>query len=518
MSLLSLRRPASPHAGGDPDTALNVLLVRMRQRFYPETLPALASCWLKTLCAGNHNRPWWMQLRDRIDRAMRGQHFEPLSRGVLISSRNWIERVALAGSDGPPRGQRIAPPFRSVPAERVTPYICRLLNEWLPAELAFLLTDETPEPYDEGIPALARAKALDRLLVRERLCPETLETFLNGDAHSPRLVYPADVEILQDVVLALLGRISAAPLKALPAELLGVTGDSALPPDYQDAVRLGFIERSKTGGEELHVPITDAAAIEILRHDAVRIGSVIVTMDGRAWQPWTLLRGDENRIVYRRGERLVMDCAADHTKLTVRWPETVSSWSGGPPPRGPFELFGREWRVASWEIDDDATLLHLTFSRILPIAESPASAAARNRLQPANVDMAWSELEGALAESMERNSGEPVEQMRRGELIPMGRALGALAECVQRNWILNAKSVEQHLRAARFHHASVAPVYGQAPWRILPERVQASLARTLLQPALVELVSEIFADPPLGYTQAKKAGREEHSTAPSQAA
>lgn len=519
MSLLSLRHATSAHNGRAPDSALNALLVRMRHRFYPETLPALASCWLKTICAANHNRAWWTKLRDGMDRALRDQSFESFPRAVLISTREWIERAVLAGADAPPGAQRAEPPFRPAPPESLVPYVCRVLNEWLPKELALLLYEEEDAGAPgEGIPVLARAKALDRLLVRERLSPETLDTFLNCQTLSPKLVYPADAEILRDVALAHLGRVSAPPLSPLPAELLGVTGDSTLPPEYADAVRHAFLERTENGSEELHVPIEDAAALEILRHDTVRVGSVVVTMDGRAWQPWTLLRDDGSRIVYRPGERLRIDFTADHAKLTVRWPETVSSWSGGLPPRGPFELFGREWRPASWEMDGDTTLLHLTFERVLPIAESPPSAAVRGRLQPAYVDMAWSELERALAESVLRNSGEPVEQMRRAELIPLGRSLRGLAESVEGKWIPNAKKIEQHLRAARYHHASIAPVYGRAPWRILPEGVRASLANRRYKPTMADLLSEIFSDAPLPSARAGRTGPGEHSTSPSQAA
>jgi hypothetical protein len=330
---------------------------------------------------------------------------------------------------------------------------------------------------------------------------------------SPKLVHPADVEILYDVVLALSGRLSSPPLPALPAELLGVTGASALPPDYASAVRRGFLEKAENGEEELHVPIADAAALEILRHDAVRFGSVAVTMDGRAWQPAALLHGDGDRIIYRRGERLRIDCSADHAKLTVEWPETLSSWSGGLPPRGPFELFGREWRAASWEMDGAATLLHLTFSRVIPIADSPPHSEIRDRLQPASVDTAWAELERALAESVLQNSGEPVEQMRRAELIPLGRALYRLAEGVRSN----SNTVEQHVRAARYHHASVAQVYDRAPWRILPEELRASLAARRVRPEILETLCEIFSDAPPVSGQATR-GAQGHSKPPSRAA
>jgi hypothetical protein len=172
MALLSLRRPISANRGHEPDTALEALLARMRQRLYPETLPALASCWLKTLCACHHNRAWWAKLSACLDRALRDEPVGPFPRAVLLSTRNWIEQSVLARADAPPAEQSVDSPLRSISAERFVPYVCRLLNEWLPAEVAVLLTGEVETGESgEGIPALARAKALDRLLVRERLSP-----------------------------------------------------------------------------------------------------------------------------------------------------------------------------------------------------------------------------------------------------------------------------------------------------------------------------------------------------------
>jgi len=495
MSGLPLRQWVFGHVK-EPEAAVDTLLVRMRQRLYPESLPALASCWLKTLCSGSHNRAWWLQLRQSMNRALRNARLEPFAHDVLLSARNWTDRALLGAGELPAGRQQLEPPFRSLPPERIAAYVGRLLNEWLPVEVAGLLTQEAASAdEDTGIPALAVAKALDRLLVRERFAPETLELFLAAGLLSPKFAYPADAEVLRDVVLALLGRISAPAFPVLPAAILVGAADPALAAEYEEAVHRASLEQFD-GGQEIHVPITDADALQILSQDPVRIGSVVVTMDGRAWQPSTLHRGDRNLIVYRPGDRLRIDSTADHVKLTVPWPERPSSWSGAVPRRGPFELYGREWRESSWEMDGQSTLLHLTFSRVLPIAEPSPRAASDGRLHSAYVDMAWSELEAALAESVVQNNREPIEQMRRGELIPLGRALLAFAESVQSNWRWNSKQVETQLRAVRYHQSSVVPAYGLAPWRILPAAVVTSLEKRRLAPASAELLSGIFGDIP----------------------
>src|SRR5206468_2002874 len=123
--------------------------------------------------------------------------------------------------------------------ERLAAYIGRLLNEWLPAQVASLLIEEeqSGKAPEAGIPVLAITKALYGLLVRERLSPETLEMLLAPELLSPKFVYPADAEILHDVVLALLGRLSSPALPILPAVLLGSAVGSSLPADYEDALR-----------------------------------------------------------------------------------------------------------------------------------------------------------------------------------------------------------------------------------------------------------------------------------------
>jgi hypothetical protein len=281
----------------------------------------------------------------------------------------------------------------------------------------------------------------------------------------------------------------------MPVVLLGCVPGSALPTAFEDWLTRASFEWVE-GRDELHVPITDADALQILSHDPVRIGSVLVTMDGRVWQPWRLHRGDQNMIVYTPGDRLRIDFTADHAKLTTPWPERPSSWPGAVPERGPFELFGREWRTASWEMDGESTLLHLTFSRTMLMAGAQPRADVGGHLHPAFIDMGWSELESALADSVLHNSLDPIEQMRRAELIPLGRAFYALAESVQSSWLLLTKQLDTRLRAARYHAAGVALVYGRAPWRILPTAVQARLAKRRLNPASVELLADIFSELP----------------------
>ena len=190
-------------------------------------------------------------------------------------------------------------------------------------------------------------------------------------------------------------------------------------------------------------------------------------------------------VVYTAGERLRIDFSAEHAKLSVRWPEALPGGFGAVPVRGPFEVFGREWRMASWEMDGEGTLLHFTFSRALRVAEMGQPAAPSHRLLPAYVDMAWSEVERALSEAVARNSGAPLEEMHRAELIPLARALYALSHRGQK---------DTQLGAVRFHLAAAEPVYGRIPWRVLPGPIQKGLLGA--RPNSVQPLSEIFCDLP----------------------
>jgi len=49
---------------------LEALLARMRQRLYPETLPVLASYWLKTVSASGYGRRQWKELNGLLKRAL----------------------------------------------------------------------------------------------------------------------------------------------------------------------------------------------------------------------------------------------------------------------------------------------------------------------------------------------------------------------------------------------------------------------------------------------------------------
>jgi hypothetical protein len=478
---------------------LEALFARLRQRLYPETLPVLASYWLKTVSASGYGRRQWKELNGLLKRALSEQFLDGPSRQAIVDLQTWIQQTLLltgqAPRPKPPRSERICATLSS---DLLQPYINRLLNEWLPVEVAHLLVDEDASslPADGGIPAMAIGRALEGLLVRERLSPRALEMLLQPEPFSPRCVYTAEAEILQDVVLSLLGRTWASPRSVMPATLLCVAPDSLLPTNYVEAVHHAFLV-PKPGGEEVHVPIAPAQALEILKDEPVRIGSVMVTTDGRWWEAENLQSGEPHSIVYRPMGRLRLDYVADHVRLRVPWPRAQLSWSGGTPFPDTFEIFGREWRLSQWEQDGERAWLHLVFSRVLPMTGTvPVGDAGLRRLPPASVGLAWSALEKAVTNSIVQSSCQPIEQLRHSDLIPLGRAISALTACLMSRRPQPYVAIEAQLRGIRYLEAQVSSEYGRVPWSILPTGVHAGFFRFRSDPVMLELLNQVFASLP----------------------
>jgi hypothetical protein len=343
-------------------------------------------------------------------------------------------------------------------------------------------------------------RALEGLLVRERLSPRALEMLLQPQLFSPRYVYPADAEISQDVILFLLGRKWASPGSVMPAELLCVAPDSLLPGNYGEAVHHAFVV-PRLGGEEVHVPIAPAQALEILKDEQLRIGSVMVTRDGRWWEAVHLQDREPHSVVYRPMGRLRLDYVADHVRLRVPWPRAQLSWSGGTAFPDTFEIFGREWRLSHREQDAKRTWLHLVVSRVLTETVPPGDARWW-RLRPVSVDLAWSALENALTSSIVQGSSEPIERFRHSDLIPLGCAIFELAKSLMRRRLPPCEVIEAQLRGIRYLEAQVSSKYGRVPWRILPAKVHASFLKIRSHPELVELVNQVFDSLPERFSEA----------------
>ena len=478
------------------------LLARMRRRFYPETIPVLASFWLKTVVARGYSVRQWKQVDRLLERALSDQPLSETSRRAVIDIREWIQRAILLPGHAPEVPPRESEGARTtVSSEWLARYTARLLNEWLPVEVARLLVKEDVSAFGGGgaVPVLAIGAALEAILVRERLSTGTLEMLLQPGLFSPHEVYPADVEMLRDVVLWLLDQSSAPPLSTMPATLLYLAPGSPLPANFGDsAAHASLVQRPEA--HELHVPIAPAKVQEILRNQPVRLASVIVTMDGRWWEPENLEGGTQNTVVYRPIGRLRLDYSADHLTLPVPWPDG-DNWQGRVHFPASFEIFGREWRVLSWEKDAERSWLRLVFSRVLPMPESVTAAdSGLRQSHPASVDMAWAALGNALAASIAQRSGEPVECLRHPDLIPLGRSMFGMAALLLTRGPQSHETVANQAAALRYWQTQISPAYGRVPWRILPLPVRTALLRYRTYPHFMENVSQVFDSLPEKFT------------------
>src|SRR6516165_7781630 len=90
---------------------LEALLARMRQRLYPETLPVLASYWLKTVSASGYGRRQWKELTGLLKRALSDQLLDGPSRQAIVDLQTWIRQTVLLAprrrQPKPPRSERI---------------------------------------------------------------------------------------------------------------------------------------------------------------------------------------------------------------------------------------------------------------------------------------------------------------------------------------------------------------------------------------------------------------------------
>jgi hypothetical protein len=473
------------------DSDFKNLLERMRQRAYLETTPALVYFWLRTVYASGYDRSEWNQL-DALLIEVLNTGAAPAHAVILGDMRSRIRRDGFVTGDAPPPPR--TPPLSESPArgtDWLVPYFVRLLSEWLPKEIAQLLADESEE---REIPSLCAGQALERLLVRQRLSRRSLEFALDPSSFSPRFVYPCHYEILRDVALFLLGRTAPLGFSAGSACLLCSAPDARLFDDYAEAVAHATVTGGGDG-EQLEVPITPSQSRALRGGDGFRVASIVVTMDGWWWKAHSFRGGKQNVIVYRAGGHLRIDFSEAELTLRVPWLASRMSWSG--PPRFPrVELFGREWRTIQWDQDPERTWLVLASPASLPVAKlPPGMETSLRRFRPAFVDMTWIALESALSSALDEGDRNAVEQLRRDEVIPLGRSLVALAKTLAER-DRTPEAVEGRLVAVAFHASALEAVYGKVPWRILPKRVRKALLGRGLYPVLDERLRAVFEDVP----------------------
>jgi hypothetical protein len=94
----------------------------MRQRLYPETIPVLASYWLKTVYVARHERGWWMELNDLLRQVLRKQLLDGPSRQALTDIQSWVQGTGLRSGKMPSAPIAKLEPLRPTPkSEQLEP-------------------------------------------------------------------------------------------------------------------------------------------------------------------------------------------------------------------------------------------------------------------------------------------------------------------------------------------------------------------------------------------------------------
>ena len=110
----------------------------------------------------NHNRAWWDEL-DRSIKKFVARDACGVKADTIREIQDWSRQAILTQRKLPTVQPLLRPPFRPdlTPGE-AAPYLARVLNEWLPAEVARVLTGEAEfgGPMESGIPAVTVAIAL----------------------------------------------------------------------------------------------------------------------------------------------------------------------------------------------------------------------------------------------------------------------------------------------------------------------------------------------------------------------
>jgi hypothetical protein len=143
-------------------------------------------------------------------------------------------------------------------------------------------------------------------------------------------------------------------------------------------------------------------------------------------------------------------------------------------------------------MDGESAWLHLVFSRALPITEIQPEDMGFRRSHLASVDMAWGALETALSTALSQKNREPIEQLRRADFIPLGRAILELTKLATSGRSLKREAIETQLGAIRYFQAEISIEYGRVPWRILPVPAQTIFLKKRPDDALLRLLNQVF--------------------------
>jgi hypothetical protein len=376
---------------------VRLLLERARSRSYPETINVLAFYWLMTI-REKYTLEHWSVLKALVPR-LRGP-----GNSLGYRETRAVEKAAeWIGSTGPSkqRGLRANLVASFTSAQLAPPgfvsqaFLEMLFHEWLPERILekyghHMVSGEwESEDWYEEIalcleeilrPQLAFAdietvRDMDKLQNRRQTPVEQilewrrrrqagLESLVTVPLHDAGAIDPKQREILNDVILYLLGVTAPAPATApgyawfFPAPV----GDS-LPRDAAEQVSEFPLSPEYTCRSTLFVPFKRWAGLPQPedRLKPLSIHSLLLTPDGRVWEAHHLEQaaGTAAGVVYQAAGKIDVKPTAQGFVLRVpmvSWPEEIGAQFGR---EHDLELYGGRWHMKQFEVSvSGASLLY----------------------------------------------------------------------------------------------------------------------------------------------------------------
>ena len=386
---------------------LESLRQRARRRRYPETMSVVVFYWLQTIREA-YNAEHWPILQEEMQKVVHSNG--ALSHNEARALEQASEWIALTQPScrRSIRRENMAPPFSS---ERLAPpdfvsrdFLEKLLNKWLPERvLERYGTRLIPGDWNSANAYEEIALCLEDLLTRSAIFPDTvtvqaydkiqnrrptlpedvaqwrqkrqaaLEALVRVPLHDASAVDPKVREILNDVILYLLGVPSMPPAVSeagyawlfprplganLPVDLSEQVCEYPLPSSYQSTSTL-FIPLRRWAGP----PRSDDSV------SALSIRSTLLTPDGRVWEAHHMEQeaGSPPGITYR-ATGMIDAVPTTHGRL-LRVP--ISSWPGEITPQVSramdLDLYHRHWQMQHIEGSSDGVFI--IYEPVLQTAE-----------------------------------------------------------------------------------------------------------------------------------------------------
>jgi hypothetical protein len=367
---------------------LSLLLARARSRGYPDTLNVLVFYWLMTV-RESYTPEHWGVLKSEVQRLRAPER--PIDFREARALDRAAEWIAVTGPSKrrTPR-ENLAAPFTSAqfapPGFVSQAFLEMLFKEWLPERILqkygrrMVPGDWESENWYEELalcleeilrPQIVFAetetiRAIDRLQKRRPTPMEDivawrrrrqagLESLVTVPLQDAGAIDPKQREILNDVILYLLGVTSPAPAVApgyawcfpapvgesLPADAAAQVSEFPLPQDY-------------ARGSTLFVPFKRWTALPQAddRLTPLSIHSVLLTPDGRVWEAHHLEQAAEASpgVVYQAAGKIDVRPTAQGYLLRVpvaSWPDEIGTKFSQ---QHDLELYGGRWHMQQFEV------------------------------------------------------------------------------------------------------------------------------------------------------------------------